>query len=472
MKKLVFASITLFALKVSAQQTPIYSQYYMNPYLYNPAAAGGNGTRLFFHYRNQWVNIEGSPETYAFTFDGKLKGEQVGLGVTFYNDVSNVISRSNISISSSYTAKLAEAHYLSFGMSVQAIQNKINFDEIRAEDMTDPNLLNSIDQKTAFDMNAGLLYRWKKLRLGIAADQLLQNVINYEDASIFRAFRYQLVRHYISNLSYDFKLNDKFNIQPMLIARIIQGLSAQFDASVIGKYNDIVWSGVGYRHKIGWTFSAGFTIQNQIQLGYTYEIPSSALNQIGGTTHEIVIGWRFHKGNGATSTLSRQDRKYMAKNANSIHSQEIDELKYHNEKISRELEESRELHSAQQNEINQLRDRVSSYEEELDELITSSTRSLELEEDKPEKISRYYVIVSAFKTLEYAKRSQMLIMREQGLETKVIQNDARSFYLVYTHQYEQPDKAIKEAKELNTSGLKDIIVGQPWVYKQDISKDE
>jgi hypothetical protein len=51
----------------NAQQHPMYSQYMFNMMNINPAYAGSRGvvsaTAL---YRNQWVNIEGAPQTLLF----------------------------------------------------------------------------------------------------------------------------------------------------------------------------------------------------------------------------------------------------------------------------------------------------------------------------------------------------------------------------------------------------------------------
>lgn len=461
MKYLAVGILCILSTGLFAQQTPIYSQYYMNPYLYNPAAAGDNGTQAYFLYRKQWVNIDGSPETHAFTIDGKLENQPIGLGLTFFNDESNVISRSSFGLSSAYSLKLTEDQSLAFGMTLQGIQHRVNFDKIIAEDVTDPNLLNSIDQKTAFELSAGLLYKWRRLKFGFAADQLLQNQISYEDASNFRTLNYNLVRHYISNISYDFEINDDFGVEPLLVTRIVQGLPSQFDANVIGKYKDILWTGIGYRHNLGWTFSAGFNLQQQMRFGYTYEIPSSDLDQIGGTTHEFVLGWRFSRGSGSSRPTGNQPLT-PSRGYNDSQSQQMDELRYKNEKLAQELEESRDRHEAQENELNKLRDRVNSYEGELSELIAKSTEELD---ETP--YAKYYVIISAFKTLEYTKKAQNLILQESGIRTRVIQNDTGSFYLIYSSEFDDLKTALEEAKRLDDGSLDEVIVGNPWVYQKD-----
>ena len=65
--------------ELKAQQIPLYSQYQMNPFLYNPARTGEREhTYLYGIYRRQWTDIAGSPETIALTVDGPLKSKKKG----------------------------------------------------------------------------------------------------------------------------------------------------------------------------------------------------------------------------------------------------------------------------------------------------------------------------------------------------------------------------------------------------------
>jgi len=301
MKQLIITYVAITFMVISsfsgsAQQVVGFSQYYMNPYLLNPASAGTDETRAFFQYRNQWVNLDGSPETYAFTLNGRLKGHPIGLGITILNDVTNFINRTNLGITSSYLLKVSEEHRISFGMTFLLIQNTIDFDKIIAQDFTDPNLISSVDRKPVFEINSGLRYSWKgKLSVGIVVDQMLQNRLIYEDANTFGSLSFSLIRHYAAIINYDFQINENFGVEPILIGRVAQGLASQYDASLYGKYKDILWLGTTYRNGIGWAYSFGFNAFDNLKVGYTYEMPSNDLSEIGGATHEITVGWNFGK---------------------------------------------------------------------------------------------------------------------------------------------------------------------------------
>ena len=367
LKKLTTICLLFSTFVGSTQQTAGFSQYYMNPYLLNPAAAGRGETQAFLQYRNQWINIDGSPETYAFTFDGKLKRQPVGLGMFFLNDATNFINRTNFGITSSYILNLSRDHELSFGMTFMLIQNSVDFDKVIAQDFSDPNLFISVDQKPVFEVNSGLQYRWKKgLELGIVVEQLLQNRLTYEDPETFGSLSFLLIRHYTAILNYDIKINENFGVEPILIGRVAQGLPSQYDASLYGKYRDALWLGAAYRDQIGWAYSFGFNVFDNLRVGYTYEVSTTGLDRIGGPTHELVIGWNFGKtlfpsidgiGRGVAEQKDR-DR--------------IKKLKSKNEEINAKLDSIYKSHGIQYGELEAKLDSIrtiNSYQqEEIDAL--------------------------------------------------------------------------------------------------------
>ena len=85
----------------NAQQTPIYSQFFMNPYVYNPAFAGQNGRSVaFLSYRKQWIGIDGAPETSTLSFHTPAK-RNIALGGLVYYDKRG--DRKSTRLNSSHT---------------------------------------------------------------------------------------------------------------------------------------------------------------------------------------------------------------------------------------------------------------------------------------------------------------------------------------------------------------------------------
>src|SRR5678816_4479249 len=80
-----------------AQQTPVFSQYYFNELVINPAYAGAHvQLSLTSMYRNQWVNFPGSPRTFSFTGHTSVYGGKMGLGLLVNTDKIGSYSNDNV----------------------------------------------------------------------------------------------------------------------------------------------------------------------------------------------------------------------------------------------------------------------------------------------------------------------------------------------------------------------------------------
>lgn len=465
---LLFVSV-LGICRVFAQQTPLYSQYYLNPFLYNPATAGiGGYGEAFFLYRKEMTGVEGSPETEAFTVSGQLNNRKWGLGLSFVNDVTNVIGRINVGMTGAYTVSLAENQKLSFGMTGMLIQNRIYFDRIQGADVSDPALLTSVNNQTTFDMNAGLNYRWKRLNLGGAVNQMLQRTFTYENASQFESLDYQLVRHYVATLSYDFALGEQFTLKPLVMTRVIEGLSPQWDANLILNYQQWVWAGVSYRHQIGVGGSLGFLIEDQITVGYSYEYPTTDLARIGAGSHEFTLGIRFGGGRDRLFASSSGDQKGPSRrnamsDADAAQYEKIDQLEARNEKNEARLRSYETLIDRQQQEIDALKARYEAFEAEVEELKTESAYQ---EGDTTETGDRFFLIVGAFRTFDHAKQFQRIMQREGNLATRVVQNDRKTWYLIYSEELSDLKEIQSKIRSLQNSDAASYIVGNPWVFVQ------
>src|ERR1044072_5125756 len=121
MKKLFLTSILAGSIigSVNAQQIPLYSQYYFNTFLYNPATTGvNNETNAFLIHRSQFSGISGGPVTNAFTIDGFMDDKNVGLGFSIFNDVQDINERLGIYTSYAYRVKINDDQQIRFGLSL------------------------------------------------------------------------------------------------------------------------------------------------------------------------------------------------------------------------------------------------------------------------------------------------------------------------------------------------------------------
>ena len=456
--------LLLSTICLRAQQTPLYAHYYLNPYLYNPAMAGfGEQSSAYFLYRKQWAGVDGAPETQVFTLDGNLKNHPVGLGVTFMNDITNIIGRTGGALTGSYEVKLTPTtQRLRFGMSFQAIRNRIFFDRIRAEDISDPNLLENVDAKTVFEGSVGLSYSVRKLRIGVAGDQLFQNTFDHDEQAAFRTLNYTLVRHFYTTAEYLFEVGPNITIKPQVLVRTVQGLHSQFDGYVKVGYKDIVWTNLMYRHDIGAGASLGFKLDDQYVFSYAYEFPTTDLNIVGSSTHEFMLGIKIHRSTPGKSEISQEQAKEIMQN--SVHQEKMDALEQQNEQVSGKLNRTERQLQSQNEELERLKQVVESYQQDLELAIENLSAN---KNDTTSQTQGFFVVVGALRKFDNAKAFQRILKREANLDTRVIQNANKTWYFIYSDNTDSVKEALEKLEVIKKGPAMPFIIETPWIYKKE-----
>jgi len=313
MKK-IYISLVLVAatmLTAEAQQLPLYSQSYFNPFLYNPATTGVNeGTNAYLIHRRQWTGIPGSPVTNAFTVDGFFEDKNVGLGLAIFNDVQDITERLGIYTSYAYRLKLNEDMQLRFGVTVGFLDNRIDYSRAIVKDGDDPMIFGQMQRKSALDANIGVSYNWKDLRIGFSVPQLIgqrQEIQSYDQVSY-----YQLNRHYLATVSYKWMFNEtqQLALEPMAMIRFMPNTPAQYDILAQASWKDMVWLGVSYRSNYAVGINTRVKLFGNLSAGYAYDIIISDLKTSAGVSHEFMLGYKFGQLGGGSEGGGHERAKY------------------------------------------------------------------------------------------------------------------------------------------------------------------
>lgn len=310
----IYISLALVAatmLTAEAQQLPLYSQSYFNPFLYNPATAGVNeGTNAYLIHRRQWTGMPGSPVTNAVTVDGFFEDKNVGLGLAIFNDVQDINERLGIYTSYAYRLKLNEDMALRFGVTVGFLDNRIDYSRAIVKDASDPMLFAQMQRKSALDGNIGVSYNWKDLRIGFSVPQLIgqrQELASYDQVSY-----YQLNRHYLATATYKWVFNEsqQLALEPMAMIRFMPNTPAQYDILAQASWKDMVWLGVAYRSNYAVGVNARVKLFGNLSAGYAYDIIISDLKTSAGVSHEFMLGYKFGQLGGGGDGGGHQRAKY------------------------------------------------------------------------------------------------------------------------------------------------------------------
>lgn len=439
---IVIALSAMYSLKADAQQLPLFSQYFYNPFIINPGFAGtGENTQAFLTHRSQWRDMPGAPVTYALTVDGPVKSEQIGLGVSLFNDQNGIFSRTGLYTSYSYRFKINEDHHIVPGISVGIIDNVVDFSRASVRDVADPLMYGQNQRKMAMDATFGVVYFWNDLSAGISVPQLLGNKVRFLDNNkdVYTVLR----RHVEFIAQYKLVISEANEIRflPSVLARYVHGAPIQFDVNANFDWKEMVRAGVSYRHGYAAAANVGIKLNNNLVGGYAYEYMYSPIGGYSGGAHEIMLGYTF-AGKDASNT---EDRIRLL-------NEEVDRARYEldstskeqqkqNEEYSRAIEElKRELNnmkgsnaksgSGNSTGIDMTPSGNSSSTESIDENIRKQKAGDYLDETNVIVKSGYYVIIGAYKNLDNAKKQKEEFDKKAGYNPTILYNKDRELYYV------------------------------------------
>lgn len=282
----------------NTQQLPIYSQFFNNDYVINPAFTGeGKYSPILIGFRNQWTGFKGAPSTYTIGGHSFIENKNMGLGgMIFIDDMGGAISQTGIMLNYSYKIKLNEKSKLSLGITGILNQYKYDASKIVAKSTNDLSLYSNT-KATVPDFNFGIAYIFdEKLKVGISAHQLFQfKLKNWNNQNMNIDTQNKLVRHYNFTLSYAADLNENLQIEPFTLIRTTFINPIQFEIGTKLTLKQHFYTILNYRHLDAIMIGVG-TTYNNFCFGYSYDITTSKLRNYSKGTHEITLGYRFEKG--------------------------------------------------------------------------------------------------------------------------------------------------------------------------------
>ncbi len=296
-KGLITASIVLFAAASNAQQISMYSHYFFNPSVYNPAFTGYNdAVNAMLINRIQWTGFKGAPKLTVFTLDGSLIDQKAYAGLSLISDRKGISNRTGGSLSYAYRLNINADTKLLFGLSFGIINQTLDFSKALLENTSDPILFADVQRKTSFDGNAGAALIWKDLEIGAAVPQIIGNKINYVDNDNVRLF-YAQSRHYMLSAKYKFfVVKEKgISIAPQGLVRFVPNTPFQFDGNINLDWKDKCWIGAAYKSNYAVAVNVGFCLYKQLYIGYSYDFIIGNIGKYSGMSQEIMISFKFNE---------------------------------------------------------------------------------------------------------------------------------------------------------------------------------
>lgn len=290
MRKILFLFVLLGVSNVEAQQDAQFTQYMYNTVNVNPAYAGSRGVlSIFGTHRAQWVGLEGAPTTSAASIHSPINNSKVGLGLSVIQDEIGPSDKSIISADFSYTINTSENYKLSFGLKGTASLFNVDYTKLNRYDLNDPRFQNNIDNQFSPNVGAGVYYHSDKLYAGISVPFILETKHFNDNASSVA----KDVLHYYFIGGYVFDLSETTKFKPAFLIKSVKGAPLQADLTANFMFNDKFVVGGAYRWSAALSGLAGFQVDENWFIGYTYDTDTTKLANYNSGSHEIFLRYEF-----------------------------------------------------------------------------------------------------------------------------------------------------------------------------------
>ncbi len=295
MKKVLLLGLLLSASVASAQQLPLFSQYFHNEFIYNPAWAGNYPyASANMTYRSQWSGFEDAPKTAQFTFDLPFYQYRAGFGMNIFHESIKETRRTKAMFTYAYHifGPYENSSKLSFGISAGALFDQTDFNSLYVIDENDPSILNRTGNATNFEMAFGINYLYRnRVQIGLAAPQLLNpglTVTDDGDNSL------GLTNHFLGTIKFILDMPDGYTVvEPMLMARYALNAPLQYEPAVRVTYADLFWGSAAYRPEYAVSVALGIKL-DRLRVGYARDFAIGDFVGAIGASNEIMIGYKFN----------------------------------------------------------------------------------------------------------------------------------------------------------------------------------
>ncbi len=289
MKKLIIIALLLISSNINAQQLNMFTQYMIDNYNINPAAAGAyDYMPISLQVRQQWVGFNEAPRTQQVSTHMNIKGHH-GVGVKIYNDKLGPLSRVSAQGSYAYHVEIDRDYHLSLGLSFMMNQHKLNASSFNLMSQTDQTLNQAGYTSTNFDADFGAYFYSDEFYVGVSAPQLFQNKYKFSDS--LNTLNKQ-TRHYYFSGGYKIEANSDWKVEPAFLMKSTMNAPVQFDLTTRVHYKDMFWGGATWRIKDAVSLMAGMVYEGFV-FGYSFDFTTTDIRNYSSGTHEIYLGYRI-----------------------------------------------------------------------------------------------------------------------------------------------------------------------------------
>ncbi len=283
-----------FGTQASAQHQIHQSQYMHHQAFINPASiVSFNSLNAAMYYKNQWTGFTGAPTMQGISIGKPLKGYNAAWGAQIFHDKIGVNNFWQIGGTYAYKVRLQNNTKLGFGLSPYLNMQQSDFAEVQTTVANDPVFAASTKTTVMPNFRFGTYLYNDNFYLGLAIPNLLQNqVILNGDPKGETSFNASDM-HLFVHAGYNLELGYEAMFTPSVLVKHVAGSPVQFDINLNAKFLDKVGVGLTYRSSQEMVIMAGYDINEEFMVGYSYDIGFSDLSLFNSGSHEIMVRYKI-----------------------------------------------------------------------------------------------------------------------------------------------------------------------------------
>lgn len=282
--------LVITQVQLYAQQDSQYTQYMYNTISINPAyAASRDAFGIFGMYRTQWIGLDGAPSTGLFAVEYPAN-DKVGLGLTFTNDKIGVSQESSLSVDFAYTIPVSDNYKLSFGVKGTLHLLSVEYSKLNLSSPTDVIFQDDILNRFSPNVGTGVYLYSHKFYTGISIPNILQTK-HYDHNDVESLAREKMHGYFITG--YVFDVDTDLLLKPALLTKAVAGSPLQVDVSINALFKERFTLGVAYRWDAAVSGLAGFQIDKNWFIGYSYDAETTRMADYNSGTHEIFLRYEY-----------------------------------------------------------------------------------------------------------------------------------------------------------------------------------
>ncbi|MFI5222121.1 MAG: PorP/SprF family type IX secretion system membrane protein [Bacteroidia bacterium] len=214
-KKIISALFgVIFTINAFAQQDPMYSQYWLNAGILNPAQVGADGlTTLNVTGRYQWVNLEGAPKTNSISFGG-MPVDNLGIGGSYVYDEIGPVRTNTLNADVAYHLRVSKKWTATLGTRISAMNTQLLLGNLSTTKPGDPAFSQNLNSGIKPNVGFGILIHNDRFYFGFAQPRAIEY-----DLSTSAFMNTKIVTHNFIYTGYNFTVNDDVELRPSILLK-------------------------------------------------------------------------------------------------------------------------------------------------------------------------------------------------------------------------------------------------------------